>query len=417
MTIMPNISSESDLRKLIHEIWDFGPRKGIPYLFKSKIQFVDKKLYSSLFYCLSIHGSPWRGALHKSISPRGSCPNKLKRTLKTILDDIEQKKTGITIPEALRKTRIGTKNLELHIDNKEELGIGKEQKNLIHKINELYSYTDSGFVNLNIHFHCDRVLIYGLALIATWCSRYAADVKIETDNAVVDQYLRDSGYMDVISNKKYGDTAIYDSKNHVALTQILNEKKEDPGRIADRLIQLISNHMYFNKEKRGDLCTIFTELIENVYRHAQSPHQGYVLAQAHPNTGYLHFVIVDNGIGIYDSFRRCNNPLLRSRCKSEKESLNLAIEKFITSKEKNHSGYGLYITSELCKLNRGYFRITSGENTLIIDGNTKKTNYDTNNRWNGTEIGIEFNINNDLPLSEVYKTLKPIDEEEDFFDE
>jgi len=165
------------------------------------------------------------------------------------------------------------------------------------------------------------------------------------------------------------------------------------------------------------LTITLAELIENVYRHAENDYPAYVIAQAHPNKNRLHLVIVDTGIGLYDSFRRSDSDSIRNLINKEKDALKMAIKPYVTSKTQRHSGYGLYIVSEMIYRHRGIFRLTSGKTTLLRSPSTggwhknMQTQMLDNLRWQGTELALQFNLTNPLPLLDVYNTLKSTEDE------
>ncbi|GMU21655.1 MAG: hypothetical protein AMXMBFR13_17460 [Phycisphaerae bacterium] len=261
--------------------------------------------------------------------------------------------------------------------------------------------------------------IYGLALIAAWCSRYAANVKVTATHQWVADYLERTGFIDVVQRGQVIDSPRFDTHNCVALTQLLRQKSEEADLTARRLRELFVHHAGLNEEQGRSLGITFAELIENVYRHAENDYPGYVMAQAHPAKQRFHVVIVDPGIGIYDSFRRSDVPEVRSRAVTERDALRMATEAYVTSKASRHAGYGLYVVSTLAEKNRGVFRLTSGRTTLIqkpqlaILQKGRQSEYLVHPRWQGTSLGLMFNLDVSLPLREVYTTMTK--DAEDFF--
>ncbi len=409
------LNSESDIRKWAFNISKLGPKRGVPELFDqlttSPKQCEDKAL-ATLVHCLCTKGGPWIAALHKSLGRDGRCPKNLRPVIKALLHRFENAGIRSSIPEALRQGRVGVAKVKLHVGRKEELGIGNEQRILIAKLHKLYAFQDKGPVDLDIYFECDRIYIYGLALIAAWCARFAANVTITASHTQVVRYLEQIGFTHAVQNHERIISPTYDSENFVALTHVLRERKDIADKLASELVTLLCRHLPLVKESR-DACTVmFAELIENIYRHSESSYPSYVIAQAHPTQKRLHVVVVDTGIGIYDSFRRSDSAFIKNRARSEYETIRMAIERYVTSKIKGHSGYGLYVISELMARNGGILRLTSGSTTLLQQptrkGLRRKTisiSMDNHPQWKGTELAIQFNLELPLPLQEVYNTL------------
>ncbi len=128
------------------------------------------------------------------------------------------------------------------------------------------------------------------------------------------------------------------------------------------------------------------EILENIFRHAQSSSGGFVAAQAYPLLGFLEVAITDTGIGIAESLRE--NPLYVD--KNTLECLKLAIEPKITSKSEEHSGEGLYFSSEIVKLNKGTFCIFSQDGKLCLQNETE--NIEKSSYWQGAIVVFSLKL-------------------------
>jgi len=347
---------------------------------------------------------------------RGACPKELQGRLTNAMREVRSGDIGSSIPEVLRQERVAVRQADLVLETREELGVYEQQRTLLAKLHDLYAHPSP--VDLNIYFKCDRIYVYGLALIAAWCARYAANVSVSATDRSVERYLDRLRFTDFAQNKIVSEDPHYDSENHVALTPILRSRQDSADLIASRLVRLLSKHLKLSKANCNALEVAFAELVENVYRHADNDYPGFVIAQAHPRKDLLHIVMVDTGIGIYDSFRRSDREEVRQRAGTERDTLNMAVEAYVTSKTSNHSGYGLYVVSTLAAMNHGLFRLTSGRVSLLQQptaGWRKRIERKTLEHlaWQGTELGLMFNLKQPLPLIRVYNTLER--DAEDFF--
>lgn len=415
-----SLLSEQELRLWITEIGQKGPRRGLPELFRryrrgERLELASLQL---VLQGICIKGSPWLAALRTSVRKGGACPKEIRQPIQKLISIIEHK--GVSSTAAiLRRGRVAAQHARLEISEPQETGLMSHQQLLLLKIQEISA--DGGPIDLTIRFDCDRVYVYGLALIAAWCSCYAASVRVETAFPHVSQYLRQIGFLDVVEQQRRIDSPQYDATNHVAITQILRESTEESDSVAGRLADLFVRHIHLSRENQRALYTVFAELIENVHRHAQNDYPGYVIAQAHPAKRRLHVVVVDPGIGILNSFLQSDKTEVRDRARSEAEALDMAIELYTTSKTHNHSGYGLYVVSRLLQHNQGVFRLTSGTRTLLIRPNPEARSLKQavavsklrHARWQGTELGLQFNLDEPMPLRTVYATMGG--QEEDYF--
>ena len=181
--------------------------------------------------------------------------------------------------------------------------------------------------------------------------------------------------------------------------------------------------MNLGKDKREALTVMFSELVENVYRHARSNFGAYVMAQAYPKTDKFHVVVADSGIGVFASFRESDLDSVRRRATNEEAAIDLALERKVTSKTEQHGGLGLFVVQRLVQHNGGQFRLSSGRTTKEFGparGRWGRVDYNAvfsqHLPWNGTEVSLIFNLDQPMTIQEVYRELGPPDRVEDFFD-
>jgi len=119
------------------------------------------------------------------------------------------------------------------------------------------------------------------------------------------------------------------------------------------------------------------ELLRNVVEHANADHLWYC-AQYWPNKAQVELAIVDHGCGILSTLSR--NPHLNIR--TDEEALRLALLPGVSgvafkgarprrTDEWANSGYGLFMTSELCARG-GSFMICSGSTAVLRKGNRER---------------------------------------------
>lgn len=147
------------------------------------------------------------------------------------------------------------------------------------------------------------------------------------------------------------------------------------------------------------------EVMRNVIEHSETDRLGYC-AQYWPTKHKVEVCVSDWGIGIYRGLSL--NPDLK--IESNLHALNLALmpgisgKGAIVKKLKSHqktawtnSGYGLYMTSRLCR-NGGKFLIGSGNKCLLISGSEV---LELPWQGNGTLIRLVINTKSITTLSEM----------------
>jgi anti-sigma regulatory factor (Ser/Thr protein kinase) len=183
---------------------------------------------------------------------------------------------------------------------------------------------------------------------------------------------------------------------------------------------MIDHHMPISQKTRSGLLVALAELVENVHRHGASAKSAFACAQVYPRRNKLTICIVDTGIGIRQSFLAGQNAAAKDRIKRGESPVKLATSPLVTSKPGQHSGYGLYVVSELAVRNGGTFRIFSGNEVLTLyrRGWTRREYHAVVPQgWQGTWIAILLDLDSLLPIGDVYSTLPPAEgaEAEDYF--
>lgn len=140
-------------------------------------------------------------------------------------------------------------------------------------------------------------------------------------------------------------------------------------------------------EENGDLVETFRyslcEIIRNVAEHSKSQNVVFC-AQYWPTKDRAEIAILDRGIGIYETLK-CNPHL---NVESQQHALNLSLlpgvsgksfqgarrspnSKFPDKKYWENSGYGLYMTSRMCR-SEGSFFIGSHDSAVFLCGGEKR---------------------------------------------
>ncbi len=421
-------TGESELRRKVARLLDLGPKRGVSVLVaeeEKQCSCLPAQDLETVIQALCAQGSPWVGEFKKRERRVKRCPPALRSAIAVALKsfaNIMTPGTRVAPTDVVRRAREPKSSGTLEIRDKEELGFGPKYGYFLAQLHTLVKQPLP--IELHVEFDCDFVYVHGLAMLAAWCERYAAGVALSAKEEGVTRYLIDTGFREVVEKGVSIKSPQYDKINHVALTRIDRHEAERADDVAARIAELFVRHGSVNSGMQTPLTIVFAELVENVYRHARSNYGAYVMAQAFPETKKLHLVVADTGLGLLATFRESKDIALRSRAKSDKDAIDLALERLVTSKTEQHAGYGLYLVRRLAERNGGEFRIVSGTARKVVSPfvdrlrRAKRFNsrFEKNLPWRGTEVSAIFDLNNPVPLEEVYRELGPLNSPEDFFD-
>ncbi len=152
----------------------------------------------------------------------------------------------------------------------------------------------------------------------------------------------------------------------------------------------------------------FSEIVDNVFHHAQSPVNAIICAQSYPRLQQAEFAIVDCGRGFRLSL--LENPALRGRFKTAIEAISLAVQPKVTGRPANNAGEGLFFITELVKQNRGDMAIYSEDGLFkLVSGEVKLYNVPY---WSGAIVGLRLGLERPIDMKTLFDQYAP--PEEDF---
>jgi anti-sigma regulatory factor (Ser/Thr protein kinase) len=191
----------------------------------------------------------------------------------------------------------------------------------------------------------------------------------------------------------------------VGLTRINRDQPTE--RVTEKIVDILHTFVNPAPDDRQALAVLISEMIENVHRHAQSPVDGFAVAQVYPKQLKMGITLVDAGIGVRASFATGEPSIDISHLNSDVDFLREAVKLYSTSKRGRHSGYGLYLLTQLVARNRGTFLLTSGGATLMGYQRSRQTVFDafTHRSWRGTIVSVIIDLNRGLPLLKIYEEM------------
>lgn len=183
---------------------------------------------------------------------------------------------------------------------------------------------------------------------------------------------------------------------------------------------MLKNYNYLSTKDKKDLENymfyLFSEMMNNVADHSNSPIGGYTMAQYYSTNKKIQFSIADKGIGFLENIR------FRDNVSNEIEAIEKALEKGFTANKNNqlygsaykNAGFGLYVMSEIIKQVGGKFIIISNNGLYRYNKNKVEKKF-LDYSFNGVLIAFEFQENNiNLSMQQMINLLIQ-DDEEDFY--
>lgn len=154
------------------------------------------------------------------------------------------------------------------------------------------------------------------------------------------------------------------SRSTMKWTDPIDEIEIEAARIAQVLAQSDSTEFFRH------LKYMLTEMMRNWYEHSEGESL-FTCAQYWPTKDRVECGLLDSGIGLRSSLIRNSN----LNVPSDKSALDTALLPGVSGKDLNrkfsspwrNSGYGLYMTSQLC-ISAGEFLVMSGDSGLVIGG-------------------------------------------------
>lgn len=254
----------------------------------------------------------------------------------------------------------------------------------------------------------DFVYLTGLVMLAAWRKAIPAGIHVHVDDSACQQgtqsFLTNTGFREIIDtgheipsvNKRIGKVPLQPITNQFSKEATVND-----------IVALFDEYSGHVKDV-NPFKVMVSELCENVLAHSESTSPGYVCARVLENSGKAEITICDSGVGIYQSYMAGTNEDIKGRILKGASALDLALDGLNSSKPitpagslRSYYGFGLLVTRRLIEENRGQLFLLSGNEGLNVDRYARHRTV-LKHPFQGTFIGIVLDLNNPLPLEEIY---------------
>ena len=255
------------------------------------------------------------------------------------------------------------------------------------------------------------VYLTGLTMLASWRKSLPPGIEVRVDDSACESpaqvFLSNTGFREIIETGVERPSA-RGRVGKIPLQPITNRLTNE-ATVSE--ITSIFDEYAGHVEDTNPFRTMLSELGENVLAHSEAVSPGYACARVILSTRKTtaEICICDSGIGIRESYLQGTNEAVKERIRKGASPLQIAVEGLQSSKPharpgsyKSYYGFGLLITRRLIQENRGQMVILSGDQELLIDHYDMKTKT-VFQPYPGTFIGIILDLDNPLPLDEIYR--------------
>ena len=161
-------------------------------------------------------------------------------------------------------------------------------------------------------------------------------------------------------------TEIYKNKDSVFNRVWKFTNPSEAQTIAENLFSNVSQELNCEKGVINAMSWCVNEVMDNTLRHSKI-NEGYFMCQIHHHTKRLIFTLFDYGIGFFNSFIPSDYTP-----SNDKEALEMALSKNVTSDKKDGQGFGLWGLQSIIKSNNGYLNIASRSSAYIYENIKRK---------------------------------------------
>ncbi len=265
---------------------------------------------------------------------------------------------------------------------------------LLSKLNRMYYITrfDTLHLKLVINGRVNPEYLVIIVGIVNFLRVSGATINVTIENLSENNYPQRMNFHKALGVQCCETFNRYDAQGR--FVEITNFDASNSVPIINNILKVIRDNWAIDGSIYQCLNYCLFEMIDNIQNHADSPINGYTVAQNFRYSNHLKFVILDAGKGIHESL--IENPIYRNL--TPEQALECCIKEKVTNGK--GMGYGLFHTSQFILANGGELYIHSGNHVLEVINqsvNVRKSFY-----WRGTLIYVKINTNNSVSFNSVF---------------
>lgn len=246
--------------------------------------------------------------------------------------------------------------------------------------------------------------------------KFTRGTVLHSKNPLAVQYLK---RMDFFKELSIPVEENFERKEPVGFRPVTHVKGENEApSVARDLVDAVGERNDLDAPTESALKVCFSEVVENVFYHAESPIDALVSIQAYkqPRKKYkgqparTELVIVDAGKGIRPALAESE---YAEQVTDDYSAIELAVQKNVSATGDIRRGIGLWVASEVVRRNEGQMLILSNEGGMKVDADGKHRLDD--HFWPGTLVAIEFRMDRPIDTKPVYDSedWPDIDDQDD----
>lgn len=259
-----------------------------------------------------------------------------------------------------------------------------------------------------------------LTAAALYLIRHPAFIRgelLRPKDSDVDNYINRMGFYDLLKVLVPYPFQRHDSTGRfIEIVEVKSEMEVES--ISTALATIISEQCNLvSSEEIEPIKYALSELIENVFHHANSPVHAIVFAQTMQAQRTVELAIVDCGRGFRESL--LSNIAYSGKIGAAPDAIRLAIQARVTGNPSRNSGEGLFFTTEMIKKNRGDMVIMSEDGLYRIKNGREKLEHLCYNgfvtaNWKGAIAALLIHVDRPVSMKELFDEHTPPDADYDW---
>lgn len=262
------------------------------------------------------------------------------------------------------------------------------------------------------------VVLCMISALGLFMRQKGAEINFEKMEATSKHYFHRMGLFHLLKLNSEMKIKSHESTGRfIPIQQIKNSG--DLSEFIKEMIPLL--HLEPNKVE--PINYIMSELVRNVFEHANAPNGAIVCAQYYKKSNTIRIGVVDTGVGIKSTLQRFYHP------RDDLQAIALALTPGITGTTKKigggtemNAGAGLFFIKSLAKTSRDFFMVYSGSAMYKLLKNPKnkhiklvanplEDHYSSDNQlpfWKGTVVAIDLCLNDTINFKELLDSIAKV---------
>jgi anti-sigma regulatory factor (Ser/Thr protein kinase) len=233
--------------------------------------------------------------------------------------------------------------------------------------------------------------------------KFTKGIVLHSKNRLAVQYLKRMDFFRELDIPVKEDFERKEPEGFRPVTHVRGET-EAPA-VARDLVDAVAERNNLDATTESALKVCFSEVVENVFYHAESPIDALVSIQAYKQKykkyagrpARTELVIVDAGKGIRPALAASE---YADQVTDDYSAISLAVQKNVSATGDTRRGIGLWVASEVVRRNEGQMLILSNEGGMRVDADGQHRLDD--HFWPGTLVAIEFRMDRPIDTKAVY---------------